>query len=95
MGTQYSGVGRIGTHQSIAYTGTAGTVANAITVGSYKVRVVATSACYIAFGSSPTATTAGVYMPADTVEYFTVHPGEKISAIQLSAGGTLHVTEIA
>ena len=34
-------------------------------------------------------------MPADTVEYFTVAPGEKVSAIQLSAGGTLHVTEIS
>ena len=95
MGTQYWGAGRIGTHQSIAYTGTAGTIANALTVGSYKVRVVATSACYIAIGTSPTATTAGLYMPADTVEYFTCSPGEKVSAIQLSAGGTLHVTEIS
>jgi hypothetical protein len=29
------------------------------------------------------------------VEYFTIGPGEKVSAIQLSAGGTLHVTEVA
>jgi hypothetical protein len=92
---QYTGVGRIGTHQNIAYTGTAGTIANVIGQGVYKVRVCATSACYIAIGSSPTATTSGIYMPADTVEYFTCSPGEKVSAIQLSAGGTLHVTEIA
>jgi hypothetical protein len=95
MATQYWGAGRIGTHQSVAYTGTAGTVANTITAGVQKVRVCATSACYIAIGVSPTATTAGIYMPADSVEYFTVAAGEKVSAIQLSAGGTLHVTEIA
>jgi hypothetical protein len=95
MSTQYWGAGRIGTHQSVAYTGTAGTVANTVTAGVYKVRVCATSACYIVIGVSPTATTAGVYVPADTVEYFTCMPGEKVSAIQLSAGGTLHVTEIA
>ena len=94
MGTQYSGVGRIGRHQSIPYTGTAGTIALTIQPGTYKVRVCATSACYIAIGSNPTATTAGVYMPGDSPEYFTCHPGEKVSAIQLSAGGTLHVTEI-
>ena len=34
-------------------------------------------------------------MPADTVEYFTCSPGEKVSAIQQSAGGTLHVTEVS
>jgi hypothetical protein len=95
MATQYWGAGRIGTHQSVAYTGTAGTVANTITAGVQKVRVCATSACYIAIGVSPTATTAGIYMPADTVEYFTVAAGEKVSAIQSSAGGILHVTEIS
>jgi hypothetical protein len=95
MGTQYWGAGRIGTHQSIAYTGTAGTVANAIGQGVYKIRVCATSDCFLALGTSPTATTSGIYMPAGTVEYFTCSPGEKVSAIQSSAGGTLHVTEIS
>jgi len=91
---QYIGVGRLGTHQSIAYTGTAGTITTAISDGVTKVRIVCTSAAYIAFGAAPTATTAGVYVPADSPEYFTVSPGEKVSAIQLSSGGTLHVTEI-
>jgi hypothetical protein len=63
MGTQYWGAGRIGTHQNIAYTGTAGTVANVVTSGVQKVRVVATTACYITIGVRP-ATTAGIYMPA-------------------------------
>jgi hypothetical protein len=94
MAQQYIGTGRLGTHQSAAYTGTAGTITNAIGTGVQKVRVVVTSAAYIKIGSSPTATTADVYLPADSAEYFTCNPGEKVSAIQVSSGGTLHVTEI-
>lgn len=94
MAQQYIGTGRLGTHQSKAYTGTAGTIDNAVAAGTYKVRVVVTSAAYIKIEGSPTATTADVYMAADVPEYFSIRPGEKVSAIQVSAGGTLHVTEI-
>jgi hypothetical protein len=93
MAQQYIGTGRLGTHQSAAYTGTAGTITNAISSGVYKVRVIVTSAAYIKIGSSPTATTSDVYMAADAAEYFSIRPGEKVSAVQVSAGGTLHVTE--
>ena len=92
--SQYWGTGRLSTHQSKAYTGTAGTIDNAVGDQTYKVRVVCTSAAYILIGNSPTATSAAVYVPADTPEYFTITPGQKVSAIQVSAGGTLHVTEI-
>ena len=91
----YWGTGRLGTHQSVAYTGTAGTIANAFGTGTQKIRVVLTTAGYIKISSSPTATSSDVYMAADSPEYFTVNPGEKVSAIQLTSGGTLHVTEIA
>lgn len=86
---------RPGAHQSVAYTGTAGTIANAITAHVSCVRVVCTSAAYITIGKTPTATTSGVYVPADSPEYFYVSSGEKVSAIQVSAGGTLHVTEMS
>lgn len=92
--SQYWGTGRFGTHQSVAYTGTAGTITTAISAGVKKARVVVTSAAYVKVGVSPTATTSDVYMAADSPEYVTVSVGEKISAIQVSAGGTLHVTEI-
>lgn len=91
---QFWGTGRLGTHQSVAYTGTAGTITNAIGSGVQKVRVVVTSAAYVKVAKSATATSADVYMPADSPEYFTVAPGDKVSAIQVSSGGTLHVTEI-
>ena len=90
----YFGTGRLGTHQKVAYTGTAGTISNAVGTGTQKVRVVVTSAAYIAIGVSPTATTNDPYMAADSPEYFTITSGEKVSAVQVSGSGTLHVTEI-
>ncbi len=93
MMSQYWGTARTGTHQSVAYTGTAGTSTNAVGDGVQRVRVVTTSAAYIKIGKTPTAAATDVYMPADSPEYFTIAPGEKVSAIQVSSGGTLHVTE--
>ena len=86
---------RLGTSQVVAYTGTAGTISNAVASGVYVIRVVVTTAAHIAIGTDPTATTSDVYMPADTPEYFVVSPGEKVSAIQVSSGGNLHVTEVS
>lgn len=85
---------RLGTHQSKAYTGTAGTIDNAIGAGTWAIRVVVTTAAYVQVGSSPTATSADVYLPADRPEIFICNPGEKVSAIQVASGGTLHVTEL-
>lgn len=91
--SQYWGTARWATHQSAAFTGTAGTTTNAVSLGTKKVRIIVTSAAYVKVGVSPTATTSDVYMPADSAEYVTVSSGEKVSAVQVSAGGTLHVTE--
>lgn len=92
---QYIGTGYLGTHQSAAYTATAGTITNAMSDGVFKARVVVTSAAYIKIGKDVTATTADVYVAADSPEYFSVRPGEKVSAVQVSGSGTLHVTEIS
>lgn len=83
---------RPGTNQVVAYTGTAGTISNAVGSQTRVVRVVTTTAAYAAIGTS--ATTTDVYMPAGVPEYFLVTPGEKISAVQVSSGGNLHVTEM-
>lgn len=80
------------THQSAAYTGTAGVITNP--VKGRIVRVVCTSAAYVKVGDSPTATTSDVYVPADCPEYFRIQPGQKVSAVQVVTGGTLHVTEM-
>jgi len=83
---------RVSTVQSVAYTGTAGTITNAIGSETYVVRVLATTVAFVSF--TGTATTADVYMPAGVAEYFVVTPGQKVSAIQSASGGTLYVTEM-
>lgn len=83
---------RIGTHQKVAYTGTAGT-SSAVATGTDLVRVEVTTAAYVKIGSGA-ATTSDVYMPANKPELFVITPGETVSAIQVASGGNLHVTEM-
>jgi hypothetical protein len=88
-------IGRLGTHQSVAFSTTAGTIANPISSQCYKIRVVVSSAANILIGNNPTATAAnGTLLPANQPEYFICSPGESVSAIG-AAAGTLDVTEIA
>lgn len=84
--------GRPGTTQTVAYTGTAGTVTNGAGAQVSIVRVVASSDAFISFSGD--ATTSDVFMAAGIPEYFVVTPGQKVSAIQSSAGGNLYVTEM-
>ena len=85
---------RLSAPQSVGYTATAGTVSNAAGVAC---RVVVTSDAYIAFGPSPTATANDHFIPANTPEYFTLADNglDKVSAIQVAASGTLHVSTIS
>src|SRR5215471_1446076 len=46
------------------------------------IRVVATAACWLAFGANPTAavaSAASIYLPAGVPEYFYVNRGEKLA----------------
>jgi hypothetical protein len=86
---------RLGTHQSAAYTSAAATVTNAFSTGTDAVRVIATTACYLKIGNTPTATSADVYLRAGVPEDFVVTPGQKASAIRVTTSGTLHVTELS
>lgn len=84
---------RQGVVQNIAYTGTQGRSA-AFADSTTIIRIVADTACFYLLGKTPTATTSnGTLLPAGAVEYVPVNPGDKISAIQSSAGGTLNITE--
>jgi hypothetical protein len=84
---------------------------NTATVGTYApdgtqyatanntthVRLVATSACWVAFGSNPVAVASGassIYLPAFTPEYFWVNKGEKVAVIQDAASGNLNIGEL-
>lgn len=61
------------------------------------VRVTATQNCHLAFGANPTAVADGscVYLPASSTQMFAVTSGNKIAAIQDSAGGNLFITVMA
>jgi len=89
MALQYVGTGRIGTQQSVGYTASAGTVTNGVSTGVTKVRVLCTTDAFVSTDGTDSA-----YVPALSPEYFTVTPGQHVSATQVSAGGTLYVNEI-
>lgn len=44
------------------------------------VRLIASANVWLAFGANPTATVASAFLPANTVEYFGVVAGQKVSA---------------
>jgi hypothetical protein len=81
--------GRIGARQSVAYTGTAGQVTNGVGIGVNKVRVLVTTDALVS-----TDGVNSTYLVGMQAEYFTVTQGQKVSATQVTAGGTLHVNEM-
>jgi len=74
-----------------------GTVNQNVQNFTQHIRVVATSNCWISFGTNPTAAVGGtsgsILIPAYTPEYFWVVKGERIAVIQDSSAGTLNVAE--
>jgi hypothetical protein len=92
MGYQYIGTARIGPSGNAAYTATAGSYGP---IGSeiYKVRVFVTTDAFVTTDGSTPSSTNGAYVPAGEPEYFTTTPGQSVKAVQVSAGGTLYVTE--
>ncbi len=89
---QYIGTARWGTVTNQAYTGTANTPI-AVGSGVYKVRILVTTDAYVRTDSVTASSTNGVYMPALTPEYVTVNPGQTITAVQVTTGGSLQVAE--
>jgi hypothetical protein len=88
--------------QSVAYTGTAGSVTG-WNAGPQAVLVWCTSDAYIRIGNGVTATTADTPLPANTpVPIYVPQPGDaggtggvwRVSAIQISAGGTMYAKPI-
>ena len=76
----------------VAYTGTAGTT-TALPDSTEAVRVMATTDCFIDLGPTATAVAdTGLYLAAYSPEYFSAYGGWKVSAIQVSSGGTIYVT---
>ncbi|WP_448207511.1 hypothetical protein [Azospirillum sp. sgz302134] len=62
--------------------------------GTTVVRVVATSACFLAFGPAPVATAGDHYLPAGAPEYFRVVPGTAVAVVRAGTDGTLYLSEM-
>jgi len=81
------------TGYSVAYTGTAGSTST-YQVGPTSVMVWSTTDCYVKVGEAVTATTADTPIPAYTPFWLPVPNGTgaswRVSAIQISAGGTIY-----
>ena len=87
-----------GPGQVVAYTGTAGTIADPLPPGAAAVWVFCTSIAHIKIGASPTATTADFPIPASVPIIIPImrNNGDiKVSAIQSAAGGNLHVCPLS
>lgn len=93
---------RVGTTQTIGYDSSA-PITNAFGAETYQLRLVANSACCYRIGDgAQTATAADTYLPANTIEYVIVSPGQRIAAIKAATdglitatAGTLWVTEMS
>jgi len=82
---------------SVAYTGTAGSTSS-YDPGPQGVMVWSDQACYVLVGEGVTATTASTPIPPFTPIPFVVPQGTgapwRVSAIQVSTGGTVYVKPI-
>ncbi len=89
---------KYGSTQSVSYTGTAGTITNALPPDTTAVWVWTTTDACVKVGTSPTATTADFPIPANVPVVLPVQVKDtsaiKVSAIQITAGGTLYVCPI-
>jgi hypothetical protein len=88
---------RQGVSQAVAYTGTSATCTNPFGSQTYQIRISSTTACHfrVVEAAGGAAVAADSLLPINWVEYINVSPGQKISAIQDTAGGTLSVTEMS
>lgn len=66
------------TTQVVTYTTT--TQSSAFNAETRFIRVIASAAAHLVFGSNPTATNTAPWVPASTVEFFAVVPGQKVAA---------------
>lgn len=97
MADRYATMSRpmYGKGQNVAYTGTAGTITNALPPGTGAVVVLCTTAAFVRVGADPTATSSDLPVAANVPVRLEAGQGDKVSAIQVASGGTLYATPCA
>lgn len=86
--------GRLSTVQKVSVAAASAATTNAFGASTTLVRVATTTDCYITFAVTPVATTSMTLLPAGSVDYFMVEPGEKAAFIRNTADGVATVTEM-
>lgn len=72
-----------------------GTAALSAIVGATRVRIAATAAVYVRFGTAPVADNTDLVIPAGHVETFGgLALTDKVSVVQVTAGGIVSITPI-
>lgn len=87
--------GRLGTNTNITMSASSQATA-AFGAQTYQVRVACgAQPAYIKIGDgTPTAAATDPQMPANTIDYFSVTPGQKLAVLQAGTAGVISVTEI-
>ncbi len=84
----------VGTNQNVAVAVASAKTTNPVwpTGTSAFVRLASTTACYVAFGEDPTATTSDMIINAGTKgEFFKIQSNFKVAALRVTADGVLSV----
>lgn len=82
-----------GTSQTVSV-GASSTQSSALQTSTSIVQLCATVACFVAFGTNPTAIAGtSLFLPANVPVKVGVNGGSKVAVIQSSSGGSLYVTE--
>lgn len=84
-----------GTCQKVTFSGTSAQ-SNAMQTRTSAVELYSTKACWIKFGTNPTAVAndgSSFYLDAGLFKVYGIAPGQKIAVIQDAAGGDLHLIE--
>ena len=74
-------IGDIVSSENVTSSGTSAATSNSATLGAKVARISTDGDIRIAVGTAPTATTSGLRVLANTVEYISVEAGEKIAVI--------------
>ena len=87
--------GRLGTNTTFTLSGTS-QASSPFGPQTYCIRVATDDQpAYIEIGDgTPTASNTDPIMPKDSVDYFTVTPGQRIAVLQAGTAGILSVTEM-
>ena len=87
---------RPGTTQTVAVGSSSAASTNAFDANTRDIRIVTTVDAHVEFGTSPTATSSSLIVPAFTVEYFRVDSATKVAVLRVgSNNGTARVTELS